>query len=318
MFKDAAIYPKDGTDATKTVLIGGVLTLLSFLLVPLFLLVGYTVRVVRAVAGGDETLPVFDEWGDVLVDGVKGFAITLAYFPFAAVAAPVGPGRASTLVVLGGLAAMPVALVVWYVATAGFVNFAVTGRVRAAFAFDDLRLILTSGGFATGWLVGLAVLVVGSVVGGIVGAIPILGLVSAFMIFYTTVAVSYCYARGFADAPRSTRRPGCRRPTPPPDAAGCTYLERGCLEPRVTEPLPSNISNESSRTYSRQYERPSTVEPTVGLRSPGGPAAADRRFLAPDAPKDGYGRQVAAPPPLGRDRRAVGVARRPPRRRSRR
>ena len=185
MFKDAAIYPKDGTDATKTILIGGVLTLPSFLLVPLFLLVGYTVRVVRAVAGGDETLPVFDEWGDMLVDGVKG-SITLAYFPFAAVAAPVGPGRASTLVVLGGLAAMPVALVVWYVATAGFVNFAVTGRVRAAFAFDDLRPVLASGGFATGWLVGLAVLVVGSVVGGIVGAIPILGLVSAFVTFYTT------------------------------------------------------------------------------------------------------------------------------------
>ena len=263
MFKDAAIYPKDGTDATKTILIGGVLTLPSFLLVPLFLLVGYTVRVVRAVAGGDETLPVFDEWGDMLVDGVKGFATTLAYFLFAAIAAPVGPGRASTLVVLGGLAAMPVALVVWYVATAGFVNFAVTGRVRAAFAFDDLRPVLTSGGFATGWLVGLAVLVVGSVV----GAIPILGLVSAFVTFYTTVAVSYCYARGFADAPRSTRRPGRRRPTPPPDTAGCTYLERGCLEPRVTEPLPSNISNGSSRTYSRQYERPSTIEPTVGSMS---------------------------------------------------
>ena len=197
MFKDAAIYPKDGTDATKTILIGGVLTLPSFLLVPLFLLVGYTVRVVRAVAGGDETLPVFDEWGDMLVDGVKGFATTLAYFLFAAIAAPVGPGRASTLVVLGGLAAMPVALVVWYVATAGFVNFAVTGRVRAAFAFDDLRPVLTSGGFATEWLVGLAVLVVGSVV----GTIPILGLVSAFVTFYTTVAVSYCYARGFADAP---------------------------------------------------------------------------------------------------------------------
>lgn len=209
MFKDAAIYPKDGTDATKTILIGGVLTLLSFFLVPLFLLVGYTVRVVRAVAGGDETLPAFDEWGDMLVDGVKGFAITLAYFlvpavvfgVFAAVAALVGPGRASTLVVvLGGLAAMPVALVVWYVATAGFVNFAVTGRVRAAFAFDDLRPVLTSGGFATGWLVGLAVLVVGSVVAGIVGAIPIIGLVSAFVTFYTTVAMSYCYARGFADA----------------------------------------------------------------------------------------------------------------------
>ena len=261
MFKDAAIYPKDGTDATKTVLIGGVLTLLSFLLVPLFLLVGYTVRVVRAVAGGDETLPVFDEWGDMLVDGVKGFAITLAYFPFAAVAAPVGPGRAPTLVVLGGLAAMPVALVVWYVATAGFVNFAVTGRVRAAFAFDDLRSVLTSGGFATGWLVGLAVLVVGSVVGGIVGAIPILGLVSAFVTFYTT---SRCRTATPAASRTPPGRPGAR------DAGG---------RPRRLIPPAAPISNEGAWSRGLQNRCRRISRTNLHVRTAG--SMSGRRLSSP-------------------------------------
>lgn len=75
-----------------------------------------------------------------------------------------------------------------------------TGRFGAAFEFGTLRPILTSGSFATAWLVGLGILVLGSIVTGIVGAIPILGIVAVFVAFYATVAAAYCYARGFADA----------------------------------------------------------------------------------------------------------------------
>lgn len=209
MFTDATNYPKSGPDAPKTILIGGVLTILSVLILPLFLLIGYTVRVVRSVAEGEETPPTFDDWGDMLVDGVKGFAITVAYFfipaaifaGFAVMAAVVAPTRvAAVMLVVGALAILPMTLAVWYVATAGFLNFAVTGRLEAAFAMEDLRPTLASGSFATGWLVGFGVLILGSVVGSIVGAIPIVGILSAFVLFYTTVAMTYCYARGFTAA----------------------------------------------------------------------------------------------------------------------
>lgn len=209
MFTDAATYPTSGPDALKTILIGGVLTILSVFILPLFLLVGYTVRVVRSVADDEARPPAFDDWGAMFVDGVKGFAITVAYFlipaaifaGFAVMAALLAPTRvAGIVVVVGALAILPLALVVWYVATAGFLNFAVTGRLGAAFAMEDLRPTLASGSFATGWLVGFGVLVVGSVVGGIVGAIPIVGILSAFVLFYTTVSMTYCYARGFAAA----------------------------------------------------------------------------------------------------------------------
>lgn len=209
MFSDALTYPKDGTDAAKTILIGGVLTLLSVLVLPIAFLTGYLVRVVRAIDDGERAPPAFEEWGDLFVDGLKGMAIMFLYFLVPAVvfavfvgsAGLLGFGRLSAVVALfGALVALPVWVAVWYVATAGFLNFAVTGRFGAAFEFGALRPILSSGTFATAWLVGLAILVLASIVGGIVAAIPILGLASAFVVFYGTVAAAYCYARGFADS----------------------------------------------------------------------------------------------------------------------
>lgn len=80
MFGEALRFPIAGDSALKNLLIGGVLGLLGFLLVPAFFVQGYLVRVLRvAVDGGDEP-PVFDEWGDLLVDGLKLFVVTLAYF----------------------------------------------------------------------------------------------------------------------------------------------------------------------------------------------------------------------------------------------
>lgn len=209
MFSDALTYPKDGTDAVKTILIGGVLTLLSVFILPIAFVTGYLVRVIRAVDAGSEAAPVFDEWRDLFVDGLKGMAIMVLYFlvpaillaVFGVILGLLGSGQPSVaLALLGALIALPVWLAVWYVATAGFLNFAVTGRFGAAFELGTLRPILSSGTFATAWLVGLAVLVLGSIVGSIVAAIPILGLVSAFVAFYATVAAAYCYARGFADS----------------------------------------------------------------------------------------------------------------------
>ncbi len=205
MLNDAITYPKDGTDARKTILIGGVLTILSVLLVPIAFVTGYVVRVIRAVNAGDRQPPVFDEWGELFVDGLKGIAIMLAYFlvPAIAVAGFVAVGAAlgsTAVAVLGALVALPLWLAAWYVGSVGFLNFAVTGRLGAAFEFGTLRPILTSGTFATAWLIGLGILVLGGLVTGMIGLIPIVGLLGAFVGFYATVAAAYCYARGFADA----------------------------------------------------------------------------------------------------------------------
>src|SRR6056297_2499376 len=79
MISDSLNYLRNDEDWVKTVLIGGVLSLLSVLVVPTILVAGYLVRVVRATMHGDERPPAFDEWGDMAVDGLKATVIAFAY-----------------------------------------------------------------------------------------------------------------------------------------------------------------------------------------------------------------------------------------------
>ncbi|MEF8856268.1 MAG: DUF4013 domain-containing protein, partial [Haloplanus sp.] len=85
-------YPMNSDDWVKTVLIGGVLTLLSVFIVPAFLVYGYVLRVLRAGMAGEEEPPVFDDWGTLLREGVLAFVVVLVYqlIPLLVMAVTVG------------------------------------------------------------------------------------------------------------------------------------------------------------------------------------------------------------------------------------
>lgn len=79
MLSEALEYPRARDDWFKSILIGGVLSLFSWLLVPAILVVGCIVRVLRSTMAGEETPSVFDDWGDLLRDGLRATIIGLAY-----------------------------------------------------------------------------------------------------------------------------------------------------------------------------------------------------------------------------------------------
>jgi len=214
MIEEAIDYPRSGDDALTKILVGGVLGMLSVLVVPAFLLLGYYVRVLRSVEADVETPPAFEEWGDLLVDGLKAFAIGLVYaiVPLvviaitaggtiaAAVAGDVPPGAFAGAFLgfaVGGL----LWLVAMYVIPAALASFASEGRVGAAFDWSVLRPVLLHGRYATGWLVALVFFVVAGVVVGILNVVPPLGfVVGAFVNFYVGVAAAYLYGHAFVDA----------------------------------------------------------------------------------------------------------------------
>ena len=76
VISDSLRYPS--SDWIK-VLILGVLFIISFLIIPLFLAMGYMFRVIKASLAGVEELPTFDEWGEMFVDGIKLFLVYLIY-----------------------------------------------------------------------------------------------------------------------------------------------------------------------------------------------------------------------------------------------
>lgn len=76
---ETVTYPMKSDEWTKTVLIGGVLVFLGFLIVPLFAVYGYLVRAIRGSMSENPKPPAFSDWGELLRDGIQAWLISLVY-----------------------------------------------------------------------------------------------------------------------------------------------------------------------------------------------------------------------------------------------
>lgn len=213
---DSVTYPMENEDWMKTVVIGGLLMLFSFLLVPLFVVYGYLVRTIRERLDDNREPPVFDEWGELLVDGLKAWVIGLVYMAIPLVVMGVTVGGAVVAMATGtdagvaaGLSALFAGLLVsfvlflvfGYLAVAAVVNFAREGRFGAGFDVGVIREVAFSRDFAVAWLTAVAVFLVAGVVVGVLNVIPILGFVlGSFLTFFVSVVAAKIWADGFASA----------------------------------------------------------------------------------------------------------------------
>ncbi|GGK69834.1 DUF4013 domain-containing protein [Haloarcula sebkhae] len=215
--EDTLRYPMEDDDWTVTVLIGGVLSLLSFLVVPAILVYGYLVQAVRERADGATQPPAFEDWGDLLVDGVKAWVIGIVYMvvPLVVFGVTVGgslvamatgtrAGAGAGLAGLfGGLAiSFVLSLVFGYVATAAIIHFACTGEFGAGFDFGTLRKLVLSPEYATPWLVSIALFIAVNVVVNLLNVIPFIGsliavILSPFATFYVLVVATDLWAGGY-------------------------------------------------------------------------------------------------------------------------
>jgi ABC-type transport system involved in multi-copper enzyme maturation permease subunit len=76
ILSDSIKYPS--SDWGK-VLILGIIGIASILIVPIFLLMGYIFRIIKATLAGLDELPEFDEIGEMFVDGLKIFVVAIVY-----------------------------------------------------------------------------------------------------------------------------------------------------------------------------------------------------------------------------------------------
>ncbi|WP_435193932.1 DUF4013 domain-containing protein [Natronomonas sp. EA1] len=211
MFETAINYPRQGEKPWMTILIGGLLSLFSFLIIPAFIVLGYTIRVLRHTMEGEEAPPRFAEWGALLVDGLKAFVVLLAYFIVPAIIVGLSVGGVALAAITGGepsLAALGgafiglsvaglLALALWYVAPAGLANFAKTGSLSAAFAVGELKQAAFSASYAKHWALALVVLLIAGALAGALAATGIGAILGVFVEFYALVVAYYLYARGF-------------------------------------------------------------------------------------------------------------------------
>lgn len=212
MLEDGLSYPIRG-DWIGRIIIGGVLGFLSILLLPAFVIVGYLVRVLEQTITGEDVPPEFDDWGDLLMKGVIGSVITIAYtvipvVAYAVVVAVVGGtggaigGDAGALIgvvgVLLALAFIPVLFLIYYAVPAALSAYAARGEIGAAFDISLLKPTL----FSTEYLVAVLMPIVVAVITWIVTAVlsvTVVGLLLVpFVQFYGQVAVFRMFGSAFA------------------------------------------------------------------------------------------------------------------------
>lgn len=221
VLETALRYPWADGEAGTTLVGGGILTLLSPLVVPALLVLGYDLRVVETVLDGGEEPPVLGDWDALLVGGIKAAVVMIGYvvLPLAAgavllavLANAVGIGLQRGLFSLADAAAAGgillvlalllagLLLVVAYLAPAALVQLARTGRLGPAFAFSDVRELALNDAYGSAWLLSVAVFAANAVVLLVLNAAGVGVILSGFLSFYAFVAMAYLYARGAEEA----------------------------------------------------------------------------------------------------------------------
>lgn len=211
-----AKYPMESDDWIVTVGIGGAMTLLSFLIIPMFAVMGYLVRALRAGMEGATEPPVFDEWGDLLKEGVMASVIAFVYQLVPIVVFGVLVGGSLIPMLTGGEAGFGLgfigffvaffawwvlAIVFGYVGFAAVANYAKEGSLGAGFDVGTIIEVTTSMDYLMAWLYVIALQIVVGLVATMLNIIPVIGgIIGVFLGFYALIIAGWLWGNGFASA----------------------------------------------------------------------------------------------------------------------
>jgi len=218
MFEDGMSYPVRGEWFGRTV-IGGLLFLFSFLLIPAFFAMGYLINVLKTTVGGAEEPPAFDDWGGLFMKGLVGTVISFVYsvvpfvvfgiigfvlFGIVGVAGGAGgngggiiAGLGVTAIILLGVLFVPVVFLVYYMVPAALTNYAIEDELGAAFDFQTIKPILLSSEYLIAVLLPLVVAVFLWIATSIL-SITVIGLLLVpFLQFYGQVAIFRMFGTAF-------------------------------------------------------------------------------------------------------------------------
>jgi hypothetical protein len=215
-------YPLQSEAWLSTVLIGGIALLLSFLLIPLFVVAGYGVRAIRAGMDRAAGPPVFDDWGTLLTEGFVASVIGFVYqlVPMVVFFTVVGGSLAALVTgsdlgaglgIIGFFGGLFVwwllAIVFGYVGFAGVANYAREGSFGAGFDVGTIGSVVTSREYLLAWAYVVLLNIAVSLVVVALNVVPILGgIVGVFVGFYALIIAAWLLGNGFAAATKQGPR----------------------------------------------------------------------------------------------------------------
>lgn len=226
---DSLKYPSSNW---KKVLILGVMILFSFLIIPLFIVLGYFIRVLKASLAGLEDLPEFDEWVDMIVDGIKVLLVGIVYSlpaivimvvsmiaiwgSLSSITAIQSTGMSPTTALgmftgigfIGMIVAILYMLIITPILYIAIANMAYNEELGAAFRVSEIFGLISQIGWVDLIVWYVVVILIGFVVsfiGGIIGIIPIIGgIIAALTVYpyyniFLSRAIAWLYASAFPE-----------------------------------------------------------------------------------------------------------------------
>ncbi|HOK72086.1 MAG TPA: DUF4013 domain-containing protein [Methanothermobacter sp.] len=208
IISDAIRYPI--LDWKKAVTLG-ILFLLSFLIIPAFLALGYLFRALKTTMAGFDELPEFDEWGEMIIDGLKVFIVTIVYMiiPMIVIFAGIFTGSSANVATLPGtytptiinpaiiqagggttLIGFILAIIFGLLLAIAIAHMAFNESLGAAFQIGEILDVISEIGWADYIIWYIAVMIVSGIIGliasfiiGLIDIIPLIGPIISFILF---------------------------------------------------------------------------------------------------------------------------------------
>lgn len=200
---------------------------------------GYLFRIIKSTFAGFDELPDFDEFGDMLIDGLKVVVVGIVYQIIPAIVIIIGvigtlasvgfsasniANPAAFIGLVSGVAIIGVILAIIFLIfeVIAIANMALyDGELGAAFRFGEIlgRISKIGWGSYIIWLIVMfIILIVAGIIMGILSIIPIIGIFIAALIVYPYLYMFYARSLAllFASSEEEATQPASEPETAPP------------------------------------------------------------------------------------------------------
>lgn len=216
MIEDALSYPFEGDEGVENFLIGGLLLFVSILIFPIFIVMGYYMKVFEGALDEAKTPPSFTDSSitRLLKDGFMYCAISLIYTLVPLLLGLVALGLSgfslsadalAGVTILLFLIAMLLYLIIAYFLPAAIINYIEQGSFSAAFDLSSISNTAFTGEYLKAYLIAFLLGMGIGFVSGIISLIPIVGwLITPFISFYLSVVTHRIIGQGYRNAREKT------------------------------------------------------------------------------------------------------------------
>jgi len=203
IISDSISYPSQDW---KKVIILGILTIISILVIPVFLVMGYFFRILKSSIAGFDELPDFDEWGEMFIDGLKIFVVQFVYLLIPLIVIFIGAWASIASIsvteagnltnptlafgLIGGTAIIGIILAILFelIGSIAVANMALNdSEFGAAFRFSEILEKISMigwGKYIVWYIVMIIVTFIGGIIASVLQVIPFIGMIIALLVVY--------------------------------------------------------------------------------------------------------------------------------------